>query len=202
MKNIYYLQSKTGNFNLKTELDVIIFGNLNDVNQDFVIHADQFYVFYESLKSVLISIHNHSLKCSEIFENEEKGTVYYYEILKIFDEVTKTEQFVSKFFIKNNSNDIIYVLLLSEKQLFSFLKVFSYNMISCLGLNNLCKLWLKHCSTLNIDNYRNNSFKIYKEAETFLSHFMPEDDIFSLVELFEQFYYIILSYKNILLLVQ
>lgn len=202
MKNVYCLESRTGSFSMTSELDIIKFGNQHDLCQQFFIHATQFYKFYESIKTLMTSLQNHLIQRFEIFENEQNGTFYFWEIVKVFDNNKQAEEFVTKIFIKDISNNIIYIIHLSESHLFNFLRAFSRNIISCLSLNNLSKLWLKHCSTFPVTELKCNYFEIYKKGAIFLKEFSEEDDIYSLVELFEHFYFIILCYKNLLLLVE
>ena len=202
MKSVFTLQSKTKMFYLFSELNAVFFGDQHMCKDQFIVNYNHFFDFYESMKLLLVSMHKHELKTSIILQNENNGETYHWEVLKIFNALSKNEEFAVKLFIINTSNDVNHLIILSENQLLCFLHAFCKNIISSLTIDSFSKLWLKHCSTQNFFNIPNNYLVVYNTAEMFSKPFNQTDKVFELVELFEYFYFPILAYKNLSLLME
>ena len=196
MNGVFLLESKIENYSLFHHVDKITFGDKLNLDKQFIIKVNEFYTFYESMRHLFVSIKEHLLKKSLIFINEDNGSSYFWEVVKIFNETQEKDEFAIKFFIRNSLNNVIYILLLSEKHLLFLIKAFCKNIISCLSIDNVSKLWLKHCSTFNLTELQNNYFEIYSMAELFTIRFQNQDKTFYFVELFDYYFLTILAYKN------
>lgn len=191
---IFSLQSVSEVFKATFQNNYFHFGIINSSNECFQIHMNDFVDFFNTIIEILQSLDNNLVTKKLFFENFQKSHNYYWQIFQTSNQI---QAWFIKLVCESTLNVELYSLIFTKEQMYKFLNCFQYFLFTSLPLDVHSKVWLKYCSTLSLENLKDNCILLYKEAEKFESDLQIKCDLFLLMENFHHYFNLVKVYKHL-----
>jgi len=197
---IFTLLSNSTEFQVTFQNERLYFGNIKNEMDCFVIHSSRFVELTQKLIKITRTLYKNQETQETLFcKKSQTNHMYFWHIMK---ETNKEE-----FYIKLLSKDLTYkeVFFLNlDVDVIKFLACFRYFLLTSLPLSSNSKMWLKHCTTLDLEKIKNSYFDLYQETLSFSKQIKidcDDCDIFDHIELFHYYFSLISACQKLSVLI-